>query len=287
MLWGRKREVQAMPKILILVNSAKAGAEEALARLRPWLAGRAEIESATLSDGPVRTSADLIVVLGGDGSILKAARRLAGQEVPVLGINLGKLGYLAEFTVQEFCDRFDDFAAGRLPVSRRMMLAVRCETPGGDAGEYRALNDVLVAGGEPHRMVGIAVSVDGEMVTTYHGDAVLVSTPTGSTAYCLAAGGPILVPGLDALAVVPVCPHSLTHRPLVLKPESRIVLEPAGLQKEAVLMVDGQEQRRLARGDKVLVRRAEGAFLLVHNPGRGPFQTLREKLVWGQPPRYR
>jgi NAD+ kinase len=276
-----------MNKILVLVNSGKPGAEEALAQLRPWLEGRAAVESVALADAPLRTEADQVVVLGGDGSILKAARMLAGHEVPVLGINLGKLGYLAEFTVQEFRDRFDDLLAGRLPISRRTMLQVRCETASGRPREYWALNDVVVAGGEAHRMVGIAASIDGEPVTTYYGDGVLVSTPTGSTAYCMAAGGPILMPGLDALVLVPICPHSLTHRPIVIRPGSEIVLEPCGLQEEAVCVVDGQEQVRLASGDRVRIGRAEGSFLLVHNPAHRPFATLREKLAWGQPPRYR
>lgn len=136
-------------------------------------------------------------------------------------------------------------------------------------------------------MGGVAAFIDGEEVTTYHGDGVLVSTPTGSTAYCLAAGGPILMPGLDALVLVPICPHSLTHRPIVVRPDSEVMLVPNGLQKEAMCVVDGQQQVRLAAGDRVRICRATGEFLLVHNPDRQPFATLREKLVWGQPPRYR
>jgi NAD+ kinase len=276
-----------MQNILVLINAGKPGAEEAAALLKPWLADRAHVTIVALADSTLRTDADLVVVLGGDGSILKAARMLAGQEVPVLGINLGKLGYLAEFTVQEFCDKFDALAAGQLPISRRIMLLVRCETAAGRTSEYRILNDVLVAGGEAHRMVGVAAFIDGEEVTTYHGDGVLVSTPTGSTAYCLAAGGPILMPGLDALVLVPICPHSLTHRPIVVRPDSEVMLVPNGLQKEAMCVVDGQQQVRLAAGDRVRICRATGEFLLVHNPDRQPFATLREKLVWGQPPRYR
>jgi NAD+ kinase len=166
------------------------------------------------------------------------------------------------------------------------MLAVRCETASGPASEHLVLNDVLVAGSESHRMVGIAATIDGEAVTTYYGDGVLVSTPTGSTAYCLAAGGPILIPRLDAIALVPVCPHSLTHRPIVLGSDAEIVLELGGLQKGAVCVVDGQEKVQLARGDRVRIRRAEAAFLLVHNPDHRPFETLRAKLSWGQPPKY-
>jgi len=275
-----------MKRILILVNAEKPGAREALETLRPWLESRAKVQTMELADAPIQTDADLVVVLGGDGSILKAARMLHGREVPVLGINMGKLGYLAEFSVQQFCEKFEGVVAGQLPMSRRLMLAVRCETAAGPASEHLVLNDVLVAGSESHRMVGIAATIDGEAVTTYYGDGVLVSTPTGSTAYCLAAGGPILIPRLDAIALVPVCPHSLTHRPIVLRPDAEIVLEPCDLQKGAVCVVDGQEQVHLARGDRVRIRRAEAAFLLVHNPDHRPFETLRAKLSWGQPPKY-
>jgi len=272
-------------RVLILVNDEKAAARRAARALGPWLRRRASVRTQNLSAGRIRGGADLVVVLGGDGSILKAARLLAGREVPVLGINLGKLGYLAEFTAREFRREFDRFASTSAPVARRMMLAVRVEH-GRRPREYLALNDVVVAGGDRHRMVAVAAAVDGEPITTYHGDGVLVATPTGSTAYCLAAGGPLLTPGLDAMALVPVCPHSLTHRPIVVRSDREITLESCGLQREAVCVVDGQEMARLARGDRVRVRRADAAFLLVQNPSRRPFQTLREKLSWGQMPKY-
>ena len=274
-----------MKRVLILVNAEKPEAREAAQTLYPWLQKRAEVRTQDLSDGPIQAEPHLVVVLGGDGSILKAARMLAGREVPVLGINMGKLGYLAEFTAQEFCEHFDKVLDGRAPVARRMMLAVRIERAG-RTPESLALNDVLLTGGDRHRMTAVALSVDGEPVTTYYGDGVLVATPTGSTAYCLAAGGPLLMPGLDAIALVPVCPHSLTHRPIVIRTDREVVLESCGLQGEAACVVDGQERVPLARGDRVRVRRAEPAFLLVQNPDRRPFQTLREKLSWGQIPKY-
>jgi NAD+ kinase len=282
-------------RVLILVNAEKPEAREAVQTLGPWLQKRAQVRTQDLSGGPIQTEParqdlaggpHLVVVLGGDGSILKAARMLAGREVPVLGINMGKLGYLAEFTAQEFCEHFDKVLDGRAPVARRMMLAVRIERAGGEPVECLALNDVLLTGGDRHRMTAVALSVDGEPVTTYYGDGVLVATPTGSTAYCLAAGGPLLMPGLEAIALVPVCPHSLTHRPIVIRADREVVLESCGLQGEAACVVDGQERVPLARGDRVRVRRAEPAFLLVQNPDRRPFQTLREKLSWGQVPRY-
>jgi NAD+ kinase len=275
-----------MRRVLILVNAEKSEAAEAAQALCPWLGKRAQVETQSLGDAPLRIEPHLVVVLGGDGSILKAARMLDGREVPVLGINMGKLGYLAEFTAAEFCDKFDLVIEGRTPVARRMMMAVRVERAGEKTLETLALNDAVLAGGDRHRMIAVAAFVDGEPITTYYGDGVLVATPTGSTAYCLAAGGPLLMPGLDAMALVPVCPHSLTHRPIVLRADREIVLESCGLQREAVCIVDGQERVRLARGDRVRVRRADPAFLLVQNPDRRPFETLREKLSWGQAPRY-
>jgi len=275
-----------MERVLILVNPEKRGAREAAESLCPWIESRVAAEAMDLAEGPVETEADLVVVLGGDGSILQAARMLAGREVPVVGINLGKLGYLAEFTAEEFCQRFDDITAGRMPISRRLMLSVRCEPAGGQATEYPVLNDVLVAGGEPHRMVGIAATIDGEPLTIYYGDGVLVSTPTGSTAYCMASGGPLLAPGLEAVVLVPICPHSLTHRPVVLRPETEIILQLSDLQDRAVCVVDGQEKVTLARGDRVRIRRADASFLLVQNARPGAFPTLSQKLHWGHPPRY-
>ena len=275
-----------MERVLILVNPEKPGAREAAESLCPWVESRVVAQAMDLAEGPVEAEADLVVVLGGDGSILQAARMLAGREVPVVGINLGKLGYLAEFTAEEFCQRFDDITAGRMPVSRRLMLSVRYEPAGGQATEYPVLNDVLVAGGEPHRMVGIAASIDGEPLTIYYGDGVLVSTPTGSTAYCMASGGPLLAPGVEAVVLVPICPHSLTHRPVVLRPETEITLQLSDLQDRAVCVVDGQKQVDLARGDRVRIRRADASFLLVQNARPGAFATLSQKLHWGHPPRY-
>jgi len=273
-------------QVLLIVNSTKPGARECLERLRPQIEQRVRTETMELADRRVETGADLAVVLGGDGSMLRAARMLAGREIPIVGINLGKLGYLAEFTAEEFCEQLDGILAGKASVSRRLMLQVRCETARGEATDAVVLNDVLLVGGKAHRMVAIEAQVDGEKVTTYYCDGVLVATPTGSTAYCMSAQGPILVPGIEAMVLVPVCPHSLTHRPIVLRPDSRIVLRPVGLQEEASVVIDGQEVVRLARGDAVEVRRADLPFLLVQNPSRGTFATLSEKLHWGHLPRY-
>jgi NAD+ kinase len=279
-----------MERMLIVYNAQKPGARECLGHVCPWVQKRLRTDLVELDDPAVRerlAAADLVVVLGGDGSILRVARLLGGREVPVVGINLGKLGYLADFTAEEFCDRFGDIVAGHAPISRRRMLAVHWETAAAHDGECVALNDVYLTGGQSHRMVAVRAAIDGRDLTTYVGDGVVVSTPTGSTAYGLAAGGPILLPDLDALVLVPVCPHSLTHRPIVIQPDSEVLLVPVDLQKEAVCVVDGQEVVRLQEGDPVRIRGAKTGFLLVQSGRRADFALLREKLHWGQALRYK
>lgn len=278
-----------MERMLIVYNGQKPGSRQCLGQICPWVEKRLRTDLVELNDPAVRdrlAEADLVVVLGGDGSILKVARLLGGREVPVVGINLGKLGYLAEFTAEEFCDRFGDIVAGRAPISRRRMLAVQWETAAAD-GKCVALNDVYLTGGQSHRMVAVRATIDGREVTTYVGDGVVVSTPTGSTAYGLSAGGPILLPHLDALVLVPVCPHSLTHRPIVIPSDNEVTLVPMDLQKEAVCVVDGQEVVRLEEGDPVRIRGADTGFLLVQSGRHADFALLREKLHWGQLPRYK
>ena len=279
-----------MQKILVLVNSAKAGAAEAAARLHPYLAGRAAVEMADLAVRTAGLRADLVVVLGGDGSILKAARMLAAARSPSSASTWANSDTWPSSPSSEFCDKFDDVAAGRLPVSRRIMLAVSCETAAGKPASRSPAGPSTTSWSCRRR--GRTASSAWPPPSTARPSPPTTATASSSrrpparppTAWPPA--GPILMPGLDALVLVPICPHSLTHRPIVVRPDSEIVLEPNGLQKEAVCVVDGQEQVRLVRGDRVRIRRATGAFLLVHNPDRPPFQTLREKLVWGQMPRY-
>ncbi len=275
-----------MTHVLVLYNAEKPGAEACAEDLVTWMRERAEVEVRPLDDEPVGEDVELIVVLGGDGSLLNVARLLGDRPVPVAGINLGKLGFLADFTADQFRDRFEAILAGELPVSRRLMLSVACERGGEALYRNLVLNDVVVAGGKAQRMVGVEAAIDGESVTTYFGDGVIVATPTGSTAYCLAAGGPILMPGLEAMVLVPISPHSLTHRPLVARPDAEIVLVPTDLQPEAVCVLDGQEMVPLAPGDRVVVRKAKAVFHLVHGPDRGTFTVLNQKLHWGHLPRY-
>jgi NAD+ kinase len=224
--------------------------------------------------------ADLIVVLGGDGTLLSVARR-ADARVPILGVNMGELGFLTEVAEAEAMDMLRRVLAGRFEVDRRMTLTATLERGGSVRQRFRALNDVVVSNGALARIVRCTVSVDGLPFTTYRADGLIVATPTGSTAYSLSVGGPIVEPTVEVLLVSPISPHTLSHRPVVLRPEAvvRIAIEPG--QRDVILTVDGQEGTPLLGGDVVVVRRARAAVSLVRSPDRTHYDVLRSKLGWG------
>ncbi len=230
--------------------------------------------------------ADLVVVLGGDGAILSASRRLHGSKAPVLGVNFGKLGFLAALRENELTERARQVIAhGRYVVSRRMTLAVQVyRADGSREAIVRALNDAVVERWDA-RSLSVEFIVDGETATTCRGDGVIVATPTGSTAHSLSAGGPLVEPSLHALVVSPICAHSVSNRPLVLSPRQQVVLRVLGGSKRPGLAVDGQELFDLAVGDEVRVRRSRLPFLLALPEDRTFFDVLRTRLHWaGQPP---
>lgn len=230
---------------------------------------------------PLLTGAGVVVSVGGDGTLLSAARRVVGSDVPILGVNLGKLGFLAEFGADEALD----YAAGRSvpawPVVERMMLQVRL----GSGGEVKhALNDVMLSQGVMTRLVTVRMSVDGEYATQYRADGLVVSTPVGSTAYSLSLGGPIISQSLRALVVTPVAPHSLTNRPIVLPGDAAITLEVMTRSDEIAMVVDGQERVDLSVGDAIEVTAAAKGLRLVTTGRRSSFDVLRHKLGWGEGP---
>jgi len=225
--------------------------------------------------------ADLVVVLGGDGAILSAARRLHGSKAPVLGVNFGKLGFLAALRANELADKARDVIAhGRYVVSRRMTLAVQVHRADGTRSRVvRGLNDAVVERWDA-RSLAVEFIVDGETATTYRGDGVIVATPTGSTAHSLSAGGPLVEPSLHALVVSPICAHSVSNRSLVLSPRQQVVLRVLGGSPRPGLAVDGQELFDLAPGDEVRVHRSRLPFLLALPEGRTFFDVLRTRLHW-------
>jgi NAD+ kinase len=225
--------------------------------------------------------ADLLVALGGDGTLIHAAGLLRGREVPILGINLGTLGFLTEVARDHALPMLEQALAGSLPVSRRLMLEVEVRNDGNRLLSGLCLNDVVVSKNALSRLARLEAFVDGQLAAIYEADGLIVATPTGSTAYSLSAGGPIVYPTLEAVLLTPICPHTLTQRPLVLPAALplRVRLATPG---EMFVTLDGAVGRALREGDEVAVQRAPNRLLLLRNPQVDPFSILREKLSWGQ-----
>ncbi len=224
--------------------------------------------------------ADLFVVLGGDGTLLHAAGLCAGREVPILGVNLGTLGYLTEAPRERAAEMVARALSGELPVSRRSMLALEVRRGDQVVQKGFALNDAVISKGDLARLTRLTASVGGRLAAEYEADGLIVATPTGSTAYSLSAGGPIVYPTLEAVLLTPICPHSLTQRPLVLPASMPIEIFLAG-DAEMFLSVDGTRGCELRRGDVVRATLAPHRTLLVGNPDVDPFSILRAKLHWG------
>jgi NAD+ kinase len=274
--------------VLIVGDAERPGVTEASERLQTALRGRVEVLGADLAGTTdlASTTASLVVVLGGDGSILSAARRLAANPVPVLGINLGQLGFLAGARAVELERAAQELIVARnYRVSRRMRLAATLHRAGGgDDAPLVGLNDAVVERWDA-RSLSVDLIVDGEPATTYRGDGVIVATPTGSTAHSLAAGGPIVEPEMEALVVSPICAHSVSNRPIVLGGEQVVRLRVRGGSRRPGLAVDGQSLVDLRDGDEVEIRRAPNPFRLAMPRGRRFFEVLRTRLHWaGQPP---
>lgn len=277
-------------RLFLLGNIARARVAAEAENVRRVIAGRAEIVATDLKQERdlATVQADLAIVLGGDGAILRAARQMGYRQLPVLGVNLGKLGFLAEVPPADFPAAFDKLLAGQYQVVQHIMLEVALEPVlQGEKAEGKkllGLNEVLIQTGPPFRMIDIQLRIDGEDVTTYSADGLILATPIGSTAHSLAAGGPIVRQDMAAFVLTPICPHTLTNRPLVDSADKtyELVVKRAG----AMLIIDGQVQIPLAAGARVTVRRAPVTFGLVIIPGHSYYRRLREKLSWGGRPAY-
>jgi NAD+ kinase len=236
----------------------------------------------SLLNGERIAALDLLLTLGGDGTLLRGARMVAPHGIPVLGVNLGHLGFLTSLAPVELDTAFARLLAGDVVLDNRMVLSARAEAADGTVrGTYLALNDAVLHKGGFARVIRIAVYADGQEVGTYRADGIIVSTPTGSTAYSLSAGGPIVSPSIDCIIATPICPHTLAVRPLVLPPEELVTIEVLDTSEELILTVDGQDGAAMAPGDRLVVRRAPTALHLVRFPGQTFFDTLRRKLRWG------
>jgi len=259
--WLRDRGIE----VLLGLNAAKAAQRSGVAR-------------SELVD-----RVDLMVVLGGDGTLLAVARAIGERAVPVLGVNLGTLGYLAEILPEELFPTLERVLAGDFSTESRMRLDVRAEREGREIGRYLALNDAVIARTALSRMVDLQAWADDAEVTIYHGDGVIAATPTGSSAYSLSAGGPLLLPGLNAIVLTPICPHALTQRPVVVPETCHIAVKvldaPGG---EVQLTVDGQVGCELAEGDRVRICASDHPLQLLAPRNRNRFEIMRNKLRWGE-----
>lgn len=224
---------------------------------------------------------DLVIVLGGDGTILAAARLLGKREVPVLGINYGSLGYLTEFRMEELFLALEKVLAGDYEIDRRTMLTIELENQKGSEVVGRVLNDVVINKSVPARIIEIEVSFDNFFVSRFRADGLIVSTPTGSTAYNLSAGGPIIYPSVDAIVLTPICPFTLTNRPIVIPDSSHIKLQLIEESQGVILTLDGQVFRNVSKDDLIHIRKSSVGFALVRPTNRNYFDVLRNKLKWG------
>ena len=225
---------------------------------------------------------DMLLTLGGDGTMLRAARLLGGREIPVLGINLGRLGFLTCCGIDEMGDALRRVSVGDFQTSRRMMLEVTALDPAGNPRDrWLALNDAVLHKGGFARVVGLRVTVDGELIASYAADGLVIATPAGSTAYSLSVGGPIVVPTLESILLSPISPHTLAIRPVILPPTSEVIVEAVHAPDELLITVDGQVGTSFAAGEALSVRRADSPVLLVRFQDTTFFSRLRTKLAWG------
>jgi NAD+ kinase len=225
---------------------------------------------------------DLLVVLGGDGTLLSAARLAADRKVPILAVNLGSMGFLTTVSQDELYSILEDIFAGRHRISERVMLEAEIVRGGAVVRRQIALNDAVLNKAALARIMDLELRVDGEYVTTYKADGLILSTPTGSTAYSLAAGGPIVYPSVEAFAIIPICPHTLTNRPLVIPDSATIEVDFQAGDDAVFLTLDGQIGIELSRGDRTRVRKAAEKLLLVRPAKKTYYEVLRNKLKWGE-----
>jgi NAD+ kinase len=275
-------------RILVLGNANRPGVKEEADRLLPFLSQHAEVVTFDLhQEQNLDTSAaDLALVLGGDGAILRAARQMGYHQTPVLGVNLGKLGFLADLTPEEFRESFPRVVRGDYRVTRHLMFECVVEAEQQQC-TLLGLNEIVVHTGPSFHMIDLELSVDGEPVTRFSGDGLILSTPVGSTGHSLSAGGPILGQDLAAFVITPICPHALTNRPVVDSADKVYTIRLVPGLADAVLIVDGQEIVPLTVNHRVTVRKAPVDFGLVKVPGQSYYQTLRDKLRWGTQPNFR
>ena len=283
-------DMKTVPKLVILGDLENSQVAGAIEEFTAFAKGKAQITSAGRIEDcelQILKKCDFAVVFGGDGTIISAGRSLGGSGVPIIGVNLGKLGFLAEFSVAELKELFNDITSGKAQIEKRMML--NCGVSGGKRDKFHSsvINDVFITAGEPFRMIELRILVDSQPLAGCVSDGLVISTPTGSTAYNLSAAGPILAGKMEAMVITPICPHSLSFRSIVINAGSKVEVLGVRVNEGTTVSIDGQVSLRLSMDDVVRVERAKSDFLIVNNPLRTQWDTLATKLGWAEKPKYK
>ena len=281
---AKQNKPEAIPVVRNLVEwlqpkKIEVYMEEGMVKqFHPPLAGP-HLNSVEREDIP--TKAEMIIVLGGDGTLLSVARLVGDHDVPILGVNLGGLGFLTEITLEELYRVLEKVVQGDFITDERVVLNASVVRRGERMAEFIVLNDAVINKGALARIIDLETTINGEYLTTFKSDGLILSTPTGSTAYNLSAGGPIVYPSLHCIIITPICPHTLTNRPIMIPDDVEIRAMLKTKQQEVILTLDGQQGFTLEFEDIVEVKKAEGHIFLIKSPYRHYFEVLREKLKWG------
>jgi NAD+ kinase len=287
----------SIQRIGIISRPRRADLAIVLPPLLKWLEARGiravydeesatSLDPAAASKGQARNqlakSSDLLLVLGGDGTLLAASRVAAPHGIPILPVNLGSHGFLTSFTVEELYPALEDTLAGRYSLSERVMVTAALQREGQVIDRQSVLNEVVVNKGALARMIEIELRIDGDFVCRYRADGLIVATPTGSTAYSLSAGGPIVHPAVEAIVITPICPHTLSDRPVVVQDTCHIEMQLVGSTDSVFLTLDGQKGIPLQATDHIAISRAKEKLQLILPPRKSYFEILRNKLKWGE-----
>lgn len=277
-------------KVGVIINREKEKACKVAERIIHWFSSHHLPIYVAREDGPqavkgglvvrkdeMAREMDILIVLGGDGTFLNAARFFAGSRIPIIGFNIGRMGFLTEMDIGNLDEILETLLQGRYRVEERMMLEGRVLRKGQEITRVLGLNDVVVSKGAFARIIELTLKIHQETVTTYPGDGLIVATPTGSTAYSLSAGGPIIEPSVKSLLITPICPHTLYARSLVVQDSEEVEIEVKRADRRAMLTVDGQEGVRLSRGDKVLLTSAPEKTCLIRLEGTTFYEILRNR----------
>jgi NAD+ kinase len=282
---AKQNKPEAVPIVRSLVEwlrpkKIEVFIEEGMGKLvHPPLTGP-QLNSVEREDIPRHV--EMIIVLGGDGTLLSVARLVRDYAVPILGVNLGGLGFLTEITLKELYRVLERVVQGDFTTDERVVLNASVIRRGERMAEFIVLNDAVINKGALARIIDLETTINGEYLTTFKSDGLILSTPTGSTAYNLSAGGPIVYPSLHCIIITPICPHTLTNRPIMIPDDVEIRAMLKTKQQEVILTLDGQQGFTLEFEDVVEVKKAEGRILLIKSPYRHYFEVLREKLKWGE-----